>query len=238
MFRILVLCLALLGLSACYSVQTTSGAEYVARTGPSGTTNIDAEIARAASVEPNLIFPARIGVARIVNGQLTTAPGAESALWADLARENRDLGEFIFVSPVVAEMMQLQSQGPRDLVRTIRKAAARQHLDHVLIYEVGARSRRGNTALALADVTLIGAAVLPTRQLKVAGTGQALLVDVRNGYPYGTAQTTVDLSSLSVSFGAAERQRVLQDKAVYQVVEQLTGEVGQMLAELRRRLGQ
>lgn len=65
----------------------------------------------------------------------------------------------------------------------IRRKAARQHLDQVLIYEIGAQSHERDTPFALADVTLIGGAPLPTGQFKVAGVGQAFLVDVRNGYP-------------------------------------------------------
>jgi hypothetical protein len=53
----------------------TSGKAFAEATDADVARSIDAEIARVASVEPNLRFPARIGVARIVNGDLTLPPG-------------------------------------------------------------------------------------------------------------------------------------------------------------------
>ena len=83
-------------------VQTTSGTRYLegygtdgaAATdsgaappaiyaGPAGT--VDAEIAAAASVEPQLRFPARIGLARIDRGGLVPVPATEAAAWQGLA---------------------------------------------------------------------------------------------------------------------------------------------------------
>ncbi|HBG99529.1 MAG TPA: hypothetical protein DDY29_12680 [Rhodobacteraceae bacterium] len=241
------LVLAAGALTACgHAVQTSSGSDYLARTPAGGT--IDPEIARIAAVEPDLRFPARIGVARIVNGMLTLPPAGEAELFADIAGRHRSLGRFVAVSPLVAAMVTGAPNDaatrryhgrvdPKRMMDDVRAAAARQHLDYVLIYEIGARSRTENTPFALADVTLIGGALLPTRSIRVVGIGQALFVDVRNGYPYGTAQAAEDLSGLARSFGHHRTAEALRERAILKTAEALVPEVEAMFVELGRRGG-
>ena len=119
-----------------------------------------------------------------------------------------------------------------ELVKTIRLGAARQHVDAVLIYEVGATSERDFTPLAFADLTIIGGAFLPTRSVKAHGVASALLLDVRNGYPYGTASAEADLSALSVTYGSDRRTEELRREAALKVVGNLVPEVDAMLGEL------
>lgn len=219
----------LLALTACSpSIQTTSGADYIA----SSAGSIDAEIAQIAAVEPNLHFPARIGIARVVNGQLSSPTGAEANLFGEFVSRNSGYGEFVPVSPFVAQMV-----GPGDnkagSINIIRRTAARQHLDYILLYEIGARSSTYNTPFALADVTLIGGAFLPTRNIKVAGIGQAAFIDVRNGYPYGTTTVTEDISGLARSFGSYRRSEELREKATLAVFRKLVPEIENMLKMLK-----
>jgi hypothetical protein len=243
--RTLVLSLAAaLALGACdYNVQTSSGADYLARYDAAlpATAEPDAAIRRAAAVEPILTFPARFGIARIENGRLTGIPAAEVALWTGLIEKHRSLGEFAPISPIIAEFTAdavLQPRAGRDrrdtgeLVTTIRLGAARQHVDAVLIYEVGATSGEGLTFLAFADLTIIGGAFLPTRSLEARGVASALLLDVRNGYPYGTASAEADLSALSVTYGSDRRTEELRREAALKVVGNLVPEVDAMFGEL------
>ena len=81
-----------LTLAACTSsVQTTSGADYLkgydgsyaVQSGASGS-DTDAAVRRVAAVEPNLKFPARIGLARIEHGQLAAVPEGEGQIWLNL----------------------------------------------------------------------------------------------------------------------------------------------------------
>ena len=261
--RFLVLVGVVLALSACSTlVQTSSGKEYLAsyaavnaKTGKplSGT---DEEIRKAASVEPILRFPARLGLARIEGGCLTGIPEREVALWHGLAKRNRKLGEFVPISPIIAEFTSSAVRGKKhvngcngalwqygarrgigETVSTIRFGAARQHVDAVLIYEVGSTSRNENTPLAFADVSIIGGALLPTRVLNAQGVPNALLLDVRNGYPYGTARAEADLTAYSVSWGSDERKEVLRGKASLKVVENLLPEIDEMMNTLKGRLG-
>ncbi|MEO1001410.1 MAG: hypothetical protein AAFW69_12540, partial [Pseudomonadota bacterium] len=158
----------LAALTACGPVtQSTSGAAYLAQTGADGSAlEIDASIAEVAAVEPTLTFPARIGVARVVGSRLTALPEGEATALADFASRNAAYGTFVPISPLVAELVGAESEivaqriwGVRRVLSTIRRAAARQHLDAVLIYELGASGRVGNTTLAIADLTIIGGAI-------------------------------------------------------------------------------
>jgi hypothetical protein len=228
--------IAILALGACaHSTQLTSGAEYLAATGP-GIGAIDAGIAAVAAVEPNLHFPARIGVARVVNGALSTPTAEEAEGFAALAQRQSGLGAFVPVSPLVAAMVAPAREGS-GVIADIRLAAARQHLDYLLVYEIGVRSAERDTPFAIADVTLIGGAFLPTRSIRVAGVGQAMLIDVRNGYPYGTASAIADLSGLARSFGTDRRQDALRERATVKVAEVLLPEIEAMLVDLAAQVG-
>lgn len=252
--RYLFIAPLLFGLAACgNNIQTSSGADYLSKhplvTNPAdGDINpaSDQAVLAAASVEPILRFPARIGIARIESQQLATIPPDELAIWAEVAGRHSEIGEFVPVSPLVAEFTaeSVQPYPSRDLYRrtvgelvgTIRLGAARQHVDAVLVYGVAASSRSANTPLAFADITLIGGAILPTRRLKGQGIGQALLLDVRNGYPYGTASAQVDLTGLSVSWGSDERSDELRREATLEMVRELTNEVEEMFGKLAKEM--
>lgn len=249
--RILMISILVLSLAACsHGVQTSSGVEYLERfqhaaSNVSGTPvagGPDEIIARAAGVEPILTFPAKFGVARIEGGQLTSIPSEEVALWTDLVAKKQSLGRFVPISPLIAKFTASAVMSERknnyggnrtgDLVTMIRLGAARQHVDAVLIYEVGASARKENTALAFVDLTIIGGAFLPTRTLDAQGIAQALLLDVRNGYPYGTASAVADLSSYSVSWGSDRRRDDLRKDAALKVIENLVPEVDAMFDDL------
>ncbi len=200
-------------------------------------------IRQAAAVEPLLRFPARIGLARIENGAMTAIPEGEFEVWFELAQAHGEVGTFVPVDPFIAEYttQTILSDGQRrnlgratETVNRIRLGAARQHIDAVLIYEVGAKAEKENTALALADVTVLGGAFLPTRAIDAEGRGRALLMDVRNGYPYGTAQATVDLSRKTSSWGSNEETEALREAATLKVTRDLAREVEAMMGKLVR----
>ncbi|MEL6756785.1 MAG: hypothetical protein AAFP81_10155, partial [Pseudomonadota bacterium] len=102
---------ALLVIGACEtSLQTTSGADYLARYDSSYSTttpvyaDVDEDVRRIASIEPNLSFPARIGLARIEHGRLTALPEQDARIWqAQLEQLGRVYGDFVPVSPMIAE---------------------------------------------------------------------------------------------------------------------------------------
>ncbi len=246
-------------LAGCSSaIQTTSGAQYLknyetiapelaANFGPgitaasaSDKSDGEADIFRqAAAVEPILTFPARFGLARIENGKLTSIPESEAAAWQEFTDRYSEYGSFTLVDPIIAEFTSALLQPSRkryerhsDIPTKVRLGSARQHLDAVLIYDVSVSSDSENTGLAFADLTIIGGAILPTRSIEASGVANALLLDVRNGYPYGTASAEVDLSELSPSWGSDAQTTTLHEEAVEKVVNDLIPEVDTMFNDL------
>ncbi len=77
-------------LAACgYSTQVSSGKEYLSRYSAaasqagdgSGRAKLDAQVREAANVEPTLVFPARIGIARLKDARLVPVAAAEAEAW-------------------------------------------------------------------------------------------------------------------------------------------------------------
>lgn len=241
-------------LAGCYAQsQYSSGADYLAaatapftaKSNASSIKPLNDRVAQAANIEPNLRLPGRFGLARLVNGRLTTIPEAEAALWMEVAARHADFGTFTPVSPLVAHLAanhvglsnwQYHTDRKARAIESVRIGAARQHLDTVLIYEAGVRSKKGNTLLAIADLTIIGGAFLPTRHIETAGKASAILIDVRNGYAYGTASTVTDLSSYFPSWGSDRKLDDMQNEAIQSVVSKLTAEVEVMMNELRAKV--
>ncbi len=158
MKRLIILCSALM-LSACSSVdfQTTSGAAYIAESPIN-----DPDLRRAAAYEPNLHFPARIGVVRLVYGKITSTPSRERAAFAQaLARVP---AEIVQLGALESRMSNGHQRHPS--ADYIRNLAASRHLDYVLIisYDPGQ-----NTAEALFLDTRTG---YPYASVEVAPPGR------------------------------------------------------------------
>ena len=255
--------LALLLSSCAYHTQTTSGSQYLARYAgqggapaagtASGTAGAmpagiaDADVLAAANVEPTLSFPARIGIARIDQGQLSPVPAEEAAAWREMAeRLGPAWGQFVPVSPLIAALAspvagenacRSQFDCVLEAVRTIRLGAARQHLDVVLIYESFGKSQDSSNPLAITKLALIGF-FFPTEDVEAEGLAQAVLVDVRNGYHYGTATAAAEKPAYKITtsgnLGAAHAE--VQGEARLAAVTALTKEVEKMAVDLRRDL--
>lgn len=244
-----------LALAGCsYSTQSTSGADYLARyqhpaytsataaapgeAGKDGAPSLDQEIREIAAIEPALRFPARIGVARVENRALTSVPPAELVYWGELAeRLGPQTGEFAPVSPLVAATVDpnggARPGSPAALIADIRRGAARQHLDYVLIYELSGNFSQSTNVLSAADLTVLGYFLLPSRDVRIRGAANAILLDVRNGYPYGTAAAAVEDRRIARGSSARERGRDGVAGARLDAVEELTAEVEAMMRELQ-----
>ncbi len=232
-------------LGACSQVHTTSGAEYLARyEATSKGAVIDREIREAASVEPILTFPARLGIAKINQGRMVGIRPTELKLWSEIAARNHRLGEFVAVSPLIAEFAEDSGRlnrtalfgDARELVKKIRIGAARQHVDAVLVYGVDSAAHRDSTPLAFLDITIIGGAILPTRKIEASAIASALLIDVRNGYVYGTTTASAEDERLSVTWGAGGRTRKAGERVVREAIRNLIPEVEKMVVMLATEL--
>lgn len=256
-------------LSACASeIQTTSGQDYLSKypaapseiptqtaAGKAGpgvkTESIDDKVRRVAAVEPILKFPARIGLARIANGELTNVPGEEAKAWYATAKKlGKDFGQLVPLNRMVAEMVTRHTNRNcgRNCVRRdantrmyramekIRLGAARQHLDAVLVYEVYGKSEGSWNPLAMLDFTIIGGFILPGESIEAEGFATALLVDVRNGYPYGTARKVVKKDSMAPSFMGGQQRRKARRAAETRAAVELASEVEGMFRKLKEGL--
>ncbi len=230
--------------SCATTTQMTSGTNYLSRYTPSLNTNltttsgaIDQQIRDIAAVEPNLRFPARIGLARIERGRLTNSPMDEIQAWGDLAETlGAPYGEFVPVSPFIAAMVRPEAKegqsGTYNVIADIRRASARQHLDYVLAYEVTQNSSEQSNTLSLANLTILGLYIIPTRSVKINSTASAILIDVRNGYPYGTATAFATDKNTRTRVGSGNVRRKATTNNYIQAVENLTGEVETMMKDL------
>ena len=248
--KLLVAALAVGALTACTpTIQTTSGAAYIGeyKTPTLQSTNkFRSKIREAAFVEPTLRFPARIGLARVEGGRLTVIPPAEADAWlATNDKLGKKFGKFVPISPLIAALAAGDVGHPKarrghwrqpadldNLIQRIRLGAARQHVDAVLIYEVIGKKRQSGTALNLADLTIIGAYLIPSRVIRASGFATALLVDVRNGYPYGTAVAVVKDGSLAPTVWSDESAKLLEAKAKRAAVIKLSHDVETMMTKL------
>ena len=243
---------ALVLLAGCEGVytQSSSGEAYLDKyqldSGSSGRAMDDA-VRASAAVEPLLTFPARIGIARISHGQMTPVPPAEAEAWSKLGeRLGPSWGEFLPVSPLVAKLAADALPGGKNrrygdavtqTIEQIRVGAARQHIETVLVYEVAGKSSHNSTPFSITDLTVIGLYVVPSKLVHARGVATALLVDVRNGYPYGfTDPVIVDDRSLATSVETDRTQETLQSDAENEATGKLVGKVEEMLAKLRPEL--
>lgn len=250
--RLLVLCyFATLVSCMSHNIQTTSGQEYLSNypsknqlQSSEDSEDLDVQVTKIAAIEPNLRFPARIGITRIEHGKMSPMSQAEADMWFEAAKElGPSFGEFVPVSRLIAEMVytpptkqKLKTNKIKEIIRKIRLAAARQHLDVVLLYEVYGKTSRSSNPLSVMDLTIIGAYLSPGQSLEAEGYAKALLLDVRNGYPYGTADAVATKESLSTRVGSSRRLDKLYTQTSLAAVQNLTQEVQAMFIDLKQQL--
>lgn len=256
-------CTVALAAACSTHTQNTSGAEYLARsTAPiakaetvtrslaandgGGATesyeipSTDELVQKAASIEPTLSLPARIGLARLEAGRLTSIPPHEAEVWRDIASRYPDIGQTLAIDPFLAELTAraILPQDKRalrsdagDLITRIRLGAARQHVDAVLIYEIGARKRKGHGIKGLRRVqTLSGP--LAVSASGHDGVGRALLIDVRNGYPYAILSASADLKNAKPDFWASDTDDQSYIEATSRIARALGGEADKVFREI------
>lgn len=243
---------ALIALTGCsQAIQTSSGRDYLAArpewasaasTGGAaadGRASVDRAVYEAASAEPLLRFPARIGLARVHGQAVTPIPPEEAEAWAALARDKgAAFGEFVPLSPLVVELAGSAYGGDtaRAAVDRIRIGAARQHVDAVLVYEVRDGRDDAGSLLSVLDLTIVGAWLVPSRSVAGRAVASALLVDVRNGYPYGTASASAEETGIATTAHSSREAGRLAARAEVAAVRKLTGEAETMLSRLKGEL--
>lgn len=239
-FLLSLVCLLITG---CSQVKVTSGRDYIRSYIASIKDNKS-----IAKVEP-IKFPARIGIARIDNGVLTSIPSKEVEEWEKLKNElGKDIGEFVPVSRLISAMVSKSTDSSYkfnhkpleeslyDILRSIRLGAARQHLDVVLIYELYGTGSSKITIAYIMNFTIIGAFLFPGRRVHASGYGSAILLDVRSGELFGTANSYITKKALMTSPNSYQKQIDLTDKTKMKAGINLVPEVKKMILQLNDSL--
>lgn len=179
---------------ASHSIQTTSGKDYlekhraasssVERTGSAakGATGFNEALHQAAAIEPTLSFPARIGIAktgcieRYRCGVVVPLRPKEAEAWSEIATNLwASYGSIVPLNPLLLKSAHSEaaSAGMTREITTLEKVrltAARQHLDVIIAYEAQSRGQREANVLAVGDLTIIGAFVMPSRKIEIEAT--------------------------------------------------------------------
>ena len=167
----------------------------------------------------------------------------KNTLYKGLKQEmGEKFGDFVPVSSMIAEMVyssqNINTKSNRNSVeifRKVRLGAARQHLDYVLVYEVFSKTKTTKLASSVANWTIIGGYLIPSREIETTGHANALLLDVRTGYPYGTASASLDANEIAAWFNDRDKARNLADRNQIATVLKLIPEVQQMMMELMKK---
>lgn len=101
----------------------------------------------------------------------------------------------------------------KTIINRVQLGAARQHVDAVLVYTVGSQTKDSASVLSVLDLTIISAYLVPSRSIQGDAVATALLLDVRNGYPYGTASATASQSGFVPSVGSGQQSQELAENA-------------------------
>lgn len=235
-------------LAACSTTtQMTSGDEYLAKYESVGTSSMSGDasfeetLRKVAAVEPVLEFPARLGLARIKQGRLSAIPAEELKAWMKM-RDNlgKDFGEFVLVNPMIAEMVSNNVKTKDQTISTmnqVRLAGARQHMDAVLIYEIQTKSSGKDNFLEVGNLTIIGSYILPSETVEAEGYASAVLIDVMQGYPYGTADISVEKEKgYATNSESGKRGQEMENEIMTAAAVKLVPEVESLFLELRKQL--
>lgn len=200
MFRISLLASALL-ISACSpNIQTTSGAAYLAASPID-----DPAIVNAAAIEPDLRFPARIGVVQMVQGRIWDV---SDGLLPEVPVAS--IGEIVPLSPLTFGLTGTHHSRYRNpQIDNFREIAASRHVDYLLVV-----------------------ALNPARN-----TAEAVLVDVRTGYPYASASADVPGNGRRNFWGNPSRNQAVLDREGDRLAEALAPDLAEMFTLLRAEAG-
>lgn len=109
--------------------------------------------------------------------------------------------------------------------RQLREAAATVHADMTLLYTFDTQFGDEKIVPALGFFTL---GLFPDREARVRTTASAALLDTRNGYVYGLAESTVKTEQLANAWTSQQAVDQSRRRAESKAFDQLVGEVEKM----------
>jgi len=187
---------ALLGHAGC--------AHYTTPGGPAPLLELaEKDIAEILSVSPASPFPARIAIGRVqesrysgygqqVHGNgpfrlVTTRDVEDEASFRRLATFPQVIGVAPLSFLVIGEEL--------ETFEDLREGAARLRADLLLLYTLDTEYWRRD--LPLQPLSTFSLGIFPSGELRVSSTASAVLIDVRTGFLYGLAESTVTVENLT-----------------------------------------
>jgi hypothetical protein len=239
-----------------HSIQTTSGKDYLERhnissptqttsnPGSNNATSFDEALRQVASIEPTLTFPARIGIAKMgPGGSLLPLHPEELEAWSATASNlGTDYGSIMPINPLIfdqalSEATELGIERTTGLQK-VRLAAARQHLDAVIAFETQGQATRETNVLAVSDLTIIGAYVLPSRKIEGQGYAAGVILDPISGYPYGQIEAAAEDSAHATWVNSRTKEADLEQVAAINASVALAKETEKAFQGLRLALAE
>lgn len=216
-----------------------------------GAISFDQALSKVASIEPTLSFPARIGIAKFGCfehrcGRLAPLHPEEARAWSEMAAElGPSFGSLVPIHPLALDQaLSEAAKAGLDLNQTnvfdrIRLGAARQHLDSVIIYEARSQTETETNLLALGDLTIIGAFVLPSRKIDSEAYAAGIIIDPITGYPYGQLEAAATSDShYSTGVGSTSNKEDVMHQTEIDAAIALATEAGDALRDLRLALAE
>ena len=191
----------------------------------------DKTIADAFAKKEQLQWPARLAVARLgstkraswqANNRLTNVPTSEQALIDVRFPKGPQWSNLVHLSPMLGLDRETN-------LAMLRLEAARTHADLLLVYGISTEEASAPNPLAILNLLILPAFVLPGSNLETLCVGGMALVDVRNGYVY--ALTGQDERKTCSAPSAAKRGSF---EDLY--AEATSGVVGRMLDNVARQI--
>lgn len=189
--RILVslLALGLAVLQGCATYTTPAAGVNMSTLG-------DDDIVELMALEPAAHFPARLAMVRVQSSgyrSLTAdsyGTGSFSVVTTRDVESEDDLQRIAALDNVAAVAPITRLILPQELntIKDLRLGAARLKADLLLIYTLDTRFNVESTSLGPLSAVTLG--FLPNKEAFVSATTSALLVDVRTGFIYGTAESS------------------------------------------------
>lgn len=122
----------------------------------------------------------------------------------------------------IAPISRLVLSGSLNSDMELRQAAASLHADFLLIYTLDTTFTIDDKASPLTVLTL---GLSPNQQARVLTTASAVLMDTRNGYIYGVAESTESKSQLASAWTSENAVDETRRRAESEAFEKLVGEL-------------
>ena len=236
MFRRMLIIGCVAALAGCATYTTPGGGVSLAGID-------DAGIEAAFSREPAAEFPANVAIARVQAPEYVSptnrgyGSGAFTVVTVRDIETDEDYERLGAATGVRAVAPLTRILLPTELQSTasLREAAAQLRTDLLLIYTVDTAFR--TDVGRIGPLQTIGLGFLPNRESHVDATVSAMVVDVRTGYVYGTAEVTATRSQKSDFWGtraAIDKARIAAERAAF---ERLVGQLEALFGDISGRYG-